>query len=276
VTDVATTRHAAPAIILTGATGATGNAVAHALAARTDVTLAALVAPSVATEPTRSLPADVPAFATLEEALAATSSPTVLVDFTHAEPALAHAEVALAAGMPVVLGATGFAPAELDALGARFDAAGIALFQVPNFSLGAVLLMRAAADLARHFADVEIVELHHDRKRDSPSGTSVLAARRIAAARRAAGLEPGPGATSLGDDLSRGALVDGIPVHALRLPGASAHQEIVFGGPGELVTLRHDVIDRSAYASGVVRAVAARARGRARCDLLNVRGRCLP
>lgn len=244
----------APTIILTGATGATGNAVAHALATRTDVTLGALVAPSVATAPTRPLPADVPAFASLEEALAAVSSPTVLVDFTHAEPALAHAELALAAGIPVVLGATGFADSALDELGERFAAADLGLLQVPNFSLGAVLLMRVAAELAAHFPDVEIVETHHDGKRDSPSGTSVLAARRIAAARRAAGLAPGPGAASAGSEPSRGALVDGIPVHALRLPGATAHQEVVFGAPGELLTVRHDAIDRACYASGVARA----------------------
>jgi 4-hydroxy-tetrahydrodipicolinate reductase len=245
-----------PAIILCGATGATGNAVAHALAkgAETGVTLVALVAPSVATTPTRALPVGIPAFATLEQALAAAPDATVVVDFTHAEPALAHAELALAHQLPIVVGATGFADTDLAQLGERFAAADLALLHVPNFSLGAVLLMRVAAELVRHLPDVEIIETHHDGKRDAPSGTSVLAARRIAAARRDANLQPGPGAVSAGTGGGRGTLVDGIPVHALRLPGATAHQEVVFGGTGELLTIRHDAIDRSCYAAGVARA----------------------
>ena len=244
-----------PAIILCGATGATGNAVAHALA-RTEsgVHLSALVAPSVASTPTRALPADVPAFATLEEALTASADATVVVDFTHAEPALAHAELALAHRLPIIVGATGFADADLEQLGERFAAADLALLHVPNFSLGAVLLMRVATELVRHFPDVEIIETHHDGKRDSPSGTSVLAARRIAAARHDAGLQPGPGSASAGTGSGRGTLVDGVPIHALRLPGATAHQEVVFGGTGELLTIRHDAIDRSSYAAGVARA----------------------
>lgn len=247
----------AAAIILTGATGATGNAVAHALVQRADARLAAVVAPSVASTPTRPLPAGVPAFATLEEALTAIGSPAVVVDFTHAEPALAHLQLALDAGVPVVLGATGFDEHDLDRVGEQFAAAGLGLLQVPNFSLGAVLLMRVAAELAAHFPDVEIIETHHDGKRDAPSGTAVLAARRIAASRRAAGVAPGAGAASAGVGDGRGTVVDGVPVHALRLPGATAHQEVVFGAPGELVTLRHDAIDRSCYAAGVARAVAA-------------------
>jgi len=247
------TADARPAIVLTGATGATGNAVAHALMARDDVHLAAVVAPSVATEPTRPLPTGVPAFATLEEALAATGSPTVLVDFTHAEPALAHIELALAAGVPAVVGATGFADGVLESVGERFASAGIGLLLVPNFSLGAVLMMRVATQLAAHFADVEIVETHHDGKRDSPSGTAVAGARKIAAARRDAGLEPGRAAGTV-DQPGRGTVIDGVPVHALRLPGATAHEEIIFGAPGELITLRHDAIDRACYAAGVARA----------------------
>jgi 4-hydroxy-tetrahydrodipicolinate reductase len=245
---------AAPRIILCGATGRTGNAVAHALTARDDVTLAACVAPSVATRPTRPLPDDVPAFATLRDALDADLAPTVIVDLTHAEPALEHLQLAVDAGLPVVLGATGFQPGQVESFGERFAAAGLSLLHVPNFSLGAVLGMRVAADLARHFPDVEVVETHHDGKRDSPSGTAVHTAQRIAAARRDAGVEPASPAA--GDGPSRGESIDGVRVHALRLPGATAHQEVVFGAPGELLTIRHDAIDRSCYAAGV--ALAAR------------------
>lgn len=244
-------------LILCGATGRLGNAVAHALVDGTGfgVHVAALVAPSVATTPSRSLPDGVPAFAALEEALAAAAADAVVVELTHAEPALRHIELALAAGRHAVVGSTGFADGDLERLGERFAAADLGLLHVPNFSLGAVLSMRIASELVRYFPDVEIIETHHDGKRDSPSGTARLTARRIAAARAAAGLEPGPGLATAGVDPSRGEAVEGIPVHAIRLPGATAHQEVVFGGPGELIRITHDAIDRACYAPGVARAV---------------------
>jgi 4-hydroxy-tetrahydrodipicolinate reductase len=245
--------------VLTGATGRTGNAIAHALASHAEadgVTLVALVAPSVATTPTRSLPDGITAFATLAEALGSDAAPTVLVDVTHAEPAVAHLELALEHGLHSVVGSTGIEAAQLEELGARYAAAQLGLFVVPNFSIGAVLAMRVAADLARHFPDVEVVETHHDGKRDAPSGTAVRTAQLIAQARRDAGVSAGPGAASAGESAARGEVVDGVPVHALRLPGATAHQEVVFGAPGELLTIRHDAVDRGCYANGVV--IAAR------------------
>ncbi len=245
-----------PRIVLCGATGRTGNAIAHALADRDDVRVVALVAPSVATTPTRPLPDGVPAFATLADALAVDTAPTVLVDVTHAEPATWHLSIAVEHGLHAVVGATGFEPGALDTLGARFADADLSLLVVPNFSIGAVLAMRVAADLAHHFPDVEVVETHHDGKRDAPSGTAVRTAQLIAAARREAGVAPGPAATTAGTVPSRGESVDGVPVHALRLPGATAHQEVVFGAPGELLTIRHDAVDRGCYANGVV--IAAR------------------
>ncbi|MCW2928336.1 MAG: dihydrodipicolinate reductase [Thermoleophilia bacterium] len=244
-----------PRIALCGATGRTGNAVAHALVARDDVDLVALVAPSVATTPSRALPDGVPAFATLTEAIEA-GGIDVIVDLTHAGPALEHLELALAARIPVVVGATGFDDGELESIGARFKTEGLGVFLVPNFSLGAVLAMRVAEQLAAHFPDVEVVETHHDGKRDAPSGTAVHTARRIAAARRDAGLAAGIAADTAGESRSRGESIEGVAVHALRLPGATAHQEVVFGAPGELLTIRHDAIDRSCYAAGV--ALAAR------------------
>ncbi len=248
---------ASAAIILCGATGRTGNAVAHALAQRAGVQLAAVVAPSVATTPTRPLPSGVPAFATLAQAFEATAdvADRVVVDLTHAEPALEHLAATLEAGLPIVVGATGIADEDLLAWGERYEAAGLGLFVVPNFSVGAVLGMRMAQLAARYFADAEVVETHHDGKRDSPSGTAAHTARLIAAARREAGREPGPGAASAGSDASRGESIDGVPVHALRIPGATAHQEVVFGAPGEVLTIRHDAIDRASYATGVAIAV---------------------
>ena len=243
-------------IVLCGATGRTGNAVAHALAAAEPGLLAGLVAPSIATNPSRSLPTGVPAFASLEEALPAADGPVVVVDLSHADPALHHMRIALDARCALVVGATGIADEDLETWGERFAAAELGLLHVPNFSIGAVLAMRVATELVAYLPDVEIVETHHDGKRDAPSGTAILAARRLAAARRDAGVVPGPGSASAGAGHGRGESVDGIPVHALRLPGASAHQEIVFGGTGELVSIRHDAVDRSCYAAGV--ALAAR------------------
>lgn len=244
-----------PGLILCGATGRTGNAVAHALAARDDVRLLACIAPSVASTPTRSLPASVPAFATLAEAFDDGIDAQVLVDLSHADPALVHLQAAVDHGLHAVVGVTGFMPGQLESFGECFAAAGLGLLHVPNFSLGAVLAMRLAVDVARHFPDVEIVETHHDGKRDAPSGTAVRTAQLVAASRSNAGLEPGPGALTVGSGGGRGTSVDGIAVHALRVPGATAHQEVVFGAPGELLTIRHDAIDRSCYASGVALAV---------------------
>jgi 4-hydroxy-tetrahydrodipicolinate reductase len=241
-------------LVLCGATGRTGNAVAQALASRDDIELVALVAPSVATTPTRPLPDGVPAFATLEAALR-DSAPDTLLDLTHAEPALEHLQLALDHGLHAVVGATGFADGALDALGERFAAAERGLLLVPNFSIGSVLATRMAYGLATYFPDAEIVEVHHDGKRDSPSGTAIRTAQMIALARRRSELVPtvsdvDPAAA--GESPARGESVEGVPVHALRLPGATAHQEVVFGSPGELVTIRHDAIDRSCYAAGVV------------------------
>lgn len=244
----------APRIVLLGATGRTGNAVAHALAARPDECLVAVVAPSVATTPTRALPESVPAFPTLLDALSdavSDSEQLVIVDLTTADSAPGHMDEAITQSIPFVLGATGIEHSVLDSYGVGFANVDCGLFVVPNFSIGAVLAMRVARDLAGHFPDVEIVETHHDGKRDSPSGTAVHTARMIAAARSDAGLESNVARTGAGTDPSRGELVDGVPVHALRIPGATAHQEVVFGAPGEVVTIRHDAIDRSCYAHGV-------------------------
>lgn len=244
-----------PRLLLCGATGRTGNAVAHALVEREDVLLDAVVAPSVAATPSRPLPVGIPAFATLEEAIGAGPDVDVVVDFTHAEPALRHLELALAHGLHAVVGATGLDAVQVQAFGERFATAQLGLLIVPNFSIGAVLAMRVAAQLAEHFPDAEIVEVHHDGKRDSPSGTAIHTAELLAAARARSGRMPGAGATAAGASPSRGESFHGVPVHALRIPGATAHQEVVFGAPGEMVTIRHDAIDRSCYAAGVAIAV---------------------
>jgi 4-hydroxy-tetrahydrodipicolinate reductase len=126
---------------------------------------------------------------------------------------------------------------------------------VPNFSVGAVLMMKFAEQAARFFESAEIIELHHAGKVDAPSGTSARTAAMIAAARSAAGLGPGPDATTIQMDGARGAVVDGVHVHAVRLAGLVAHQEVLLGGHGETLTIRHDSLDRASFMPGVLIAV---------------------
>jgi 4-hydroxy-tetrahydrodipicolinate reductase len=132
---------------------------------------------------------------------------------------------------------------------------GQAVLVVPNFGIGAVLMMRFAAQAARFFDSVEVVELHHPRKADAPSGTATRTAQLIAAARAEAGLGPGPDATTHDPDGARGARVDGIPVHAVRMAGLVAHQEVLLGSEGETFTMRHDSLHRSSFMPGVLLAV---------------------
>ena len=127
----------------------------------------------------------------------------------------------------------------------------------PNFSIGAVLMMRFAVEAAPFYESVEVVELHHPDKADAPSGTARRTAELIAAARREAGLGPVPDATATGLDGARGADVDGIRVHGLRIRGLVAHQEVILGGPGETLTIRHDSLDRVSFMPGVLPALRA-------------------
>ncbi len=131
----------------------------------------------------------------------------------------------------------------------------IGVIVVPNFAYGAVLSARFAREAARFFESVEIVELHHANKIDAPSGNALATARGAAAARVAAGLGPGPDATTQSADGARGAVVDGIHIHSVRLPGLISHQEVLFGSVGELLTIRHDSMDRSSFMPGVLLAI---------------------
>lgn len=171
---------------------------------------------------------------------------------------LANTGACLAAGMSVVVGTSGVGPAELAALGEMVTGSpGAAVLVVPNFALGSVLTSALAATAARFMASVEIVEAHHDGKRDAPSGTARRTAALVAAARARAGLGPVPDATGTDPDGARGAVLDGIHVHAVRLPGVVAAQEVLFGGTGETLTIRHESLSRESFAAGAVLAALA-------------------
>ena len=185
----------------------------------------------------------------------------VLVDFTTPDAVMANLEHAIARGIHCVVGTTGFDDERLAQVRAWLAASpGTGVLIAPNFGIGAVLMMELAAKAAPHFDSVEIIELHHPNKADAPSGTSTHTARAIAAARAEAGCAPMPDATVHALDGARGADVEGIRVHSVRLAGLVAHQEILFGGPGETLTIRHDSLDRVSFMPGVllgVRQVAA-------------------
>jgi len=162
-------------------------------------------------------------------------------------------EFCIAHGIHAVVGTTGFDADRLDTLrGWLADNEGVGVLVAPNFSIGAVLMMRFSAEAAKFYESVEIIELHHPDKADAPSGTSRRTAELIAAARADAGLGPVPDATSTGLEGARGADVEGIHVHGLRVRGLVAHQEVVLGGVGETLTIRHDSLDRVSFTPGVL------------------------
>lgn len=184
----------------------------------------------------------------------------VAVDFTHPDAVMDNLQACLAAQVHAVVGTTGFDDARLDELRGLLGAApGVGVLVAPNFGIGAVLMMQFAARAAPYFDAVEVVELHHPGKADAPSGTARRTAQLVAQAR--AGLPPMPDATSAALPGARGADIDGVRVHAVRLAGLVAHQEVLLGGAGETLTLRHDSYDRASFMPGVllaVRAVAGR------------------
>jgi len=180
----------------------------------------------------------------------------VAVDLTHPDAVMGNLEYALGHGIHAVVGTTGWTPQRLAAVEDWLAAApGTGALIAPNFSIGAVLTMRFAQQAARWFESVEVVELHHDRKADAPSGTATRTAQLIAAARAEAGLGPQHDPTTHGLAGARGASVDGVPVHAVRLRGLLAHQEVLFGGTGETLTVRHDSLHHSSFMPGVLLAV---------------------
>ncbi|TNC22672.1 4-hydroxy-tetrahydrodipicolinate reductase [Amycolatopsis alkalitolerans] len=177
----------------------------------------------------------------------------VAVDFTHPEAVMDNLRYLIEHDIRAVVGTTGFTEDRLETVrGWLAGKPGLGVLIAPNFALGAVLAMRFAQQAARFYASAEVIELHHNRKADAPSGTAAHTARLLARARREAGLEPGPDATTSEVDGARGALIDDVRVHAVRLPGLVAHEEILFGGEGETLTIRHDSMDRTSFMPGVL------------------------
>ncbi|MGH3722999.1 MAG: 4-hydroxy-tetrahydrodipicolinate reductase [Mycobacterium sp.] len=223
-----------------GAQGKVGQAMCQAVDAAVDLDLVAAV--------------------DKDDSLDALAAASVVIDFTHPDVVMDNLKFLIGNGIHAVVGTTGFTDERLDQVRAWLsESPGTGVLIAPNFAIGAVLSMKFAQQAARFFESVEVIELHHPNKADAPSGTATRTARLIAEARK--GLPPSPDATSTGIEGARGADVDGVRVHAVRVAGLVAHQEVLFGTTGETLTIRHDSIDRSSFAPGVllaVRNIAAR------------------
>ncbi len=239
-------------VVVSGAAGKVGREVVAAVAAAGDLELAGLcdlapipddLAPQIGGRRRGSH---------LKSVLGA-SGAAVVVDFTNAAAGPGHLLEAAAAGVSPVVGTTGFSGKDINALGAAIEAAGIGGFLAPNFAIGAVLQMQMCALAARYFDTVEVIELHHDQKIDAPSGTALATARLIAEA--AGGSTRHVGTEKFALDGVRGGNAAGVKVHSVRLPGLVAHQEVIFGGTGQTLTLRHDSISRESFMPGVLLAV---------------------
>ncbi|MGX1886333.1 4-hydroxy-tetrahydrodipicolinate reductase [Streptomyces sp. NPDC055287] len=177
----------------------------------------------------------------------------VVVELTTPASVMGNLDFCVRRGIHAVVGTTGWTDERLAQLGSWLDTSpetGVLI--APNFSIGAVLTMKFAQQAAPYFESVEVVELHHPNKADAPSGTATRTAQLIAAARAQAGSAPQPDATTTALDGARGADVDGVPVHAIRLRGLLAHQEVLLGGEGETLTIRHDSLHHSSFMPGIL------------------------
>ncbi len=194
----------------------------------------------------------------MDDDLVALTGADVAVDFTHPGAVMDNIAWCVSHGVSVVAGTSGFTEDRLATVKSQLaEAPDVGVIVVPNFSVGAALMMRFAAEAARFYESVEIIELHHPTKADAPSGTARRTAELIAAARSEAGTGPIPDATVDQVDGARGATIEGIAVHSLRIRGLVAHQEVILGSAGEILTVRHDSLDRESFMPGVLAAVRA-------------------
>jgi 4-hydroxy-tetrahydrodipicolinate reductase len=237
-------------VAVVGAAGRMGRAVCAAVADDPDLELGLAIVRAGA-----EVPADLAGSAAIGDSLEAMpgAGVDVAVDFTRSDVVMDNVRFLLEHGVHAVVGTTGIGAADLDQIRALCGRTGANAVVAPNFAIGAVLMQRLAELVAPHMPAVEIIELHHDRKLDAPSGTAAATARRIASARgrdwRGPGGETIPGA--------RGADEEGIRIHSVRLPGLVAHQEVIFGSLGQTLTIRHDSTDRTSFMPGVVLAIKA-------------------
>ena len=240
-------------VLVTGAAGKMGREVVKAVTAAEGMQVVAAVDPHWAGKTLiDGRGGEVACVAGLYEAIV-DARPDVMVDFTAPDIVEENLRIALAEGVDCVVGTTGLAPETLEEI-VSVAKDGASLFVAPNFAIGAVLMMQFAAEAAKHMPHVEIIELHHDNKADAPSGTAMRTAALIAEARSEVPRAPGRETEIV--EGARGAQPSDVATHSVRLPGLVAHQEVLFGGQGQTLSIRHDSIDRTSFMPGVVLAVS--------------------
>lgn len=230
-------------VIIAGFKGKMGSTAVEMVKGDSELSLAALVDPFA----TETEVDGVPVFKTKEDV--ASLEADVWVDFTTPKFAYENTRFALENGFAPVVGTTGFTPEEIEELTVLSAEKGLGGLIAPNFAIGAILLMQFAAQAAKYFPNLEIIELHHDKKKDAPSGTAVKTAELISKVRQS----QAQGAADEEELIAgaRGAEFDGFRIHSVRLPGLVAHQEVIFGAQGEGLTIRHDSYDRISFMGGV-------------------------
>ncbi|HEY9646656.1 MAG TPA: 4-hydroxy-tetrahydrodipicolinate reductase [Chroococcidiopsis sp.] len=250
-------------VVVNGATGKMGREIVKAIAQAKDMSLAGAVArnPSYNGKDIGEIVGigelEVPIVNDLQATLVMASQerqPAIMVDVTHPDSVYDNVRSAIAYGVRPVVGTTGLTPEQLQDLADFAEKASIGVSIIPNFSIGMVLLQQAAAQASQYFDHVEIIELHHNQKADAPSGTAIQTAQLLSEF----GKPFNPPAVHETEKLAgvRGGVTDdGIRIHSIRLPGLIAHQEVIFGAPGQIYTLRHDTSDRVCYMPGVLLAI---------------------
>ncbi len=237
-------------VVVNGASGKMGQVIIQTIAREPELQVVGGVDAKIPSDSITLPQGKVPLSTNLETILSITK-PDVMVDFTIASAVLQSARTATKNGVNLVIGTTGLKSEDVAEIGRLAEAAKVGAFIAPNFALGAVLMMHMAKLASKYFDYAEVIELHHEQKMDAPSGTALVTAREMAKARgkpfaRPAEKESWP---------SRGQLVDGINVHSVRLQGYVAHQEVIFGGVGQTLTIRHDSTGRDSFLPGIILAV---------------------
>lgn len=238
-------------VVVQGAAGRVGQEVVKAVCGEPEMQLVGAVDLKAAQD-SLSLPdgsGSVPFSSDLDYILTS-CQPEVLVDFTIAQATMLAVRIATERGVNLVIGTTGLTPDDLKEIDRLAKAHKVGAVVAPNFALGAVLMVHLAKIAAKYLDYAEIIELHHHLKADAPSGTAIATARAMAAARGKPFLQPTGKASN-----SRGQPVEGVTIHSVRLPGLMAHQEVILGGPGQTVSIRHDTINRECYMPGVMLAI---------------------
>lgn len=240
-------------VVVHGAAGRVGQEVVKAVCQEPDMNLVGAVDIKCSGNTLTLTDGSTVPFSASLKSIIDSCNPDVMVDFSVARASMPALRIAAKQNVNMVIGTTGFTPDDLKEIQKLAEANEIGIVAAPNFALGAVLMIHLAKIAGKYIDHAEIIELHHDKKLDAPSGTSLLTAKAMAEARGKPFLPPAAGEPTP----SRGQIVEGIDIHSVRLPGLMAHQEVIFGTAGQTLSIRHDTINRECYMPGVLLAIRA-------------------